>query len=93
MNAAATETVNETVSQIRSGGPRPEDIIICQDVHKWYGGYHALRGVTTRIRQGETVVITGPSGSGKSTLPSYPQPAGGTPAGRYHRRRRAPQPR
>ena len=68
MNAAATETVNETVSQIRSGGPRPEDIIICQDVHKWYGGYHALRGVTTRIRQGETVVITGPSGSGKSTF-------------------------
>ena len=70
MNAAATETVNETVSQAqaRPGGPRPEDIIICRDVHKWYGGYHALRGVTTRIRQGETVVITGPSGSGKSTF-------------------------
>ena len=68
MNAAATETVNETVSQAQSGGPRPEDIIICRDVHKWYGGYHALRGVTTRIRQGETVVITGPSGSGKSTF-------------------------
>ena len=68
MNAAATETVNETVSQAQSGGPRPEDIIICRDVHKWYGGYHALRGVTTRIRQGETVVIIGPSGSGKSTF-------------------------
>ena len=70
MNAAATETVNGTVSQAqaRSGGPGAEDIIICQDVHKWYGGYHALRGVTTRIRQGETVVIIGPSGSGKSTF-------------------------
>ena len=68
MIAAATETVYGTVSQAPSGGPRPEDIIICKDVHKWYGGYHALQGVTTRIRQGETVVITGPSGSGKSTF-------------------------
>ena len=53
MNASVTETVNQ--AQARSGGPRPEDIIICRDVHKWYGGYHAVRGVTTTIRQGETV--------------------------------------
>ena len=66
MNASATETVSQ--SQARSSDPRPEDIIICRDVHKWYGGYHALRGVTTTIRQGETVVIIGPSGSGKSTF-------------------------
>ena len=44
------------------------DIIICRDVHKWYGGYHAVRGVSTRIRRGEVVVIIGPSGSGKSTF-------------------------
>ena len=66
MNASATETVSQ--AQARSGDPRQEDIITCRDVHKWYGGYHALRGVTTRIRQGETVVIIGPSGSGKSTF-------------------------
>ena len=66
MNASATGTVSQV--QARSGDPRPEDIIICQDVNKWYGGYHALRGVTTAIRQGETVVIIGPSGSGKSTF-------------------------
>ena len=66
MNASATETVSQ--SQARSSDPRPEDIIICRDVHKWYGGYHAVRGVTTTIRQGETVVIIGPSGSGKSTF-------------------------
>ena len=66
MNASATETVSR--AQARSGDARPEDSIICRDVHKWYGGYHAVRGVTTRIRQGETVVIIGPSGSGKSTF-------------------------
>ncbi len=66
MNASATRTVSQ--AQGRSGGLLPEDIIICRNVHKWYGGNHAVRGVTTRIRQGETVVIIGPSGSGKSTF-------------------------
>ena len=46
----------------------PEDIIICRDVHKWYGDFHALRGVTTSIKRAEVVVVFGPSGSGKSTF-------------------------
>ncbi len=45
-----------------------EDIIVCRDVQKWYGDFHALRGVTTSIKKAEVVVVFGPSGSGKSTF-------------------------
>jgi general L-amino acid transport system ATP-binding protein len=45
-----------------------DTIIIARDVHKWYGQFHALRGVNMEVKKGEVIVIFGPSGSGKSTL-------------------------
>ncbi len=45
-----------------------DPIIICRDVHKWFGNYHALRGIDMDVRRGEVVVVFGPSGSGKSTF-------------------------
>ncbi len=49
-----------------SSSPLP--IISAHDVHKWYGKFHVLRGVSLDIFPGEVVVIMGPSGSGKSTF-------------------------
>jgi len=48
--------------------PDEQPIIICKDVHKWYGNFQALRGINMVVRKGEVVVIFGPSGSGKSTF-------------------------
>ena len=45
-----------------------DPIIICKDVHKWYGEFHALRGINMEVYPGEVVIIFGPSGSGKSTF-------------------------
>lgn len=45
-----------------------QPIIIARDVHKWFGNFHALRGISMEVKKGEVIVIFGPSGSGKSTF-------------------------
>jgi len=50
--------------QVEKGDP----MIEMTGVHKWFGHFHALKGVDLRIARGERIVVCGPSGSGKSTL-------------------------
>ncbi|KYC36762.1 amino acid ABC transporter ATP-binding protein [Scytonema hofmannii PCC 7110] len=45
-----------------------QQIILAEDVQKWYGKFHVLRGVSLTVNRGEVVVLMGPSGSGKSTF-------------------------
>ena len=45
-----------------------QTMIEFKDVHKYYGDYHALRGITATIKAGEFFSLLGPSGCGKTTL-------------------------
>jgi len=45
-----------------------ETVITVQDLHKWYGEFHVLKGIDMEVKKREVIVIFGPSGSGKSTF-------------------------
>ncbi|GGA44031.1 ABC transporter ATP-binding protein [Pelagibacterium lentulum] len=47
----------------------PENVVLhVADVHKHFGGLHALSDIDLQVEEGKTHAIIGPNGAGKSTL-------------------------
>ncbi len=57
---------NRTAAPAGSTHPAPK--IVVEDLHKHFGENEVLKGIDTRIAEGEVVCVIGPSGSGKSTF-------------------------
>jgi ABC-type polar amino acid transport system ATPase subunit len=43
-------------------------MIRTDNIHKYFGDLHVLKGINLEVKKGDVLVIIGPSGSGKSTL-------------------------
>ena len=43
-------------------------MIECRSIQKYYGDYHALRGIDLDIRPGESVALVGATGAGKTSV-------------------------
>jgi polar amino acid transport system ATP-binding protein len=51
-----------------ASGPDDVALIRLEQIHKWFGDNHVLKGIGLSLEPGEVQVVIGPSGSGKSTL-------------------------
>ena len=59
----------ESVSASSASAKEPgRSMVQVQQVHKYFGALHVLRGVDLDVQSGEVVCVIGPSGSGKTTL-------------------------
>jgi branched-chain amino acid transport system ATP-binding protein len=43
-------------------------MIIVEDIHKHFGGFHAVDGASLEIKSGSITGLIGPNGAGKTTL-------------------------
>ena len=67
-------TETEPMAANTSGKP---DMIVAENVDKWFGDFQALDNVTMSVAEHEIVVIFGPSGVRQVHLHPLPQPPRG----------------
>jgi polar amino acid transport system ATP-binding protein len=48
--------------------PAESPIVKAEQLHKWFGAAHVLKGIDLEVKRREVMCVVGPSGSGKSTL-------------------------
>jgi polar amino acid transport system ATP-binding protein len=48
--------------------PAAPAMVEAEQVHKYFGGAHVLKGIDLKVRRSEVMCVVGPSGSGKSTF-------------------------
>src|ERR671933_1434363 len=57
------------MSEVSGGGGGVPDVMVrAEQVHKWFGPAHVLKGIDIEVRRREVMCVVGPSGSGKSTF-------------------------
>ncbi len=44
------------------------EVLVCENVSRWFAGLQALKNISIGIRSGEVFGLVGPNGSGKTTL-------------------------
>ncbi len=50
------------------GASSRRDMIVVEDLHKHFGGFHAVDGASLAIKEGSITGLIGPNGAGKTTL-------------------------
>ncbi len=63
-----TDSASAATAATAARKPDRRPLIRLHQIDKHFGSYHALRGITLDIREGEFFSLLGPSGCGKTTL-------------------------